>query len=313
MLLDLALLPEVFELAAYSEPGLCGHLLKVLNPVLFEHAVVRDLRDGAWSHLIRNSGGQCHPLAAQIVEMLAKQRRLCLFPAELPAEPGDSSEWCYEALATHDKSPLSAIICGNGVAADFPADALVHPLEKIHESPWYRENGGSVRLHRQSADYLHHLRVPLKWCNSAMFIDPFLDPSRKGYAEFVRIIDLVGGREIPPQLEFHRCSFEGSGKDRTVLPLGSVREMFSTLDAFLSAAKMKALVHVWDDFHDRYLITNHIGISLPNGFDISRNVSELTTWSRLSVKDREDVQREFDPASRRHTLTCARFEIGFTG
>ena len=73
---------------------------------------------------------------------------------------------------------------------------------------------------------------------------------------------------------------------------------------------MKATVYVWDAFHDRYLITNHIGMALPNGFDISEDANEITTWTRLGVKDREDVQREFDPASHRHKLAFAPFEIG---
>jgi hypothetical protein len=73
---------------------------------------------------------------------------------------------------------------------------------------------------------------------------------------------------------------------------------------------MKASVYVWDAFHDRYLITNHVGIVLPYGFDISEDTKEMTTWTRLAPRDRDDVQREFDPASHRHKLTCAIFEIG---
>lgn len=310
MLLDLAILPEVFEVSAYSDPALCGHLLKVLKPVLFEDAVVRDMRNGGWSQWMRNSVGKCHHATGEIVEALIKQRRLGLFPPALKDEPEDSSTWCYEALATHEIAALDAIICGNAVAADFENHNLVQALENVHESDWYKNLACSVRLHRQTADYLKTLRVPLKWCNSAMFIDPYLDPSRKYYTDFYRILDLMRGRAVPPQIEFHRCSFEGSGKDRRVLPLGDVRTMFASVDAFLTGAKMKATVFVWDAFHDRYLITNHIGMVIPNGFDISGDANEMTTWSRLGTKDREDVQREFDSASHRHKLTCAVFEIG---
>jgi len=310
MLLDLAILPEVFETGAYSEPALCGHLLKVLKPVLFEDAVVRDLRNGGWSQWMRKAAGNCHHATGEIVEALIKQRRLGLFPPVLGDEPHDSATWCYEALATHEIAALNVILCGNGVAADFENDPLVQSLERVHESDWYKNRPGSVRLRRQTADYTKTLRVPLKWCNSAMFIDPFIEPARKGYGEFWRILDLIRGRDVPPQIEFHRCSFEGSGKNRRILPMGDVQTMFASVDAFLSGEKMKATVYVWDAFHDRYLITNHIGMVLPNGFDISEDANEITTWTRLGAKDREDVQREFDPASYRHKLAFAPFEIG---
>lgn len=310
MLLDLAILPEVFEVGAYSDPALCGNLLKVLKPVLFEDAVVRDMRNGGWSQWMRKSVGNCHHATGEIIEALIKQRRLGLFPPVLDVEPDDSSTWCYEALATHEQAALNAIICGNGVAADFEDHDLVQALEKVHESDWYKNRACSVRLHRQTTDYRNILRVPLKWCNSAMFIDPYLEPSRPGYSEFWRILELMRGWEIPPQIELHRCSFEGSGANRRILSLGEVQAMFTGVGTFLSGAKMKASVYVWDAFHDRYLVTNHIGMVMPNGFDISAAPNEMTTWSRLGAKDREDVQREFDPASHRHKLTCAVFEIG---
>lgn len=34
---------------------------------------------------------------------------------------------------------------------------------------------------------------------------------------------------------------------------------------------------------------------LPRSYDV-------TTWTRLSRKDKDDVQRKFDPASKRHNL-----------
>ena len=73
----------------------------------------------------------------------------------------------------------------------------------------------------------------------------------------------------------------------------------------LRAAGLKAEVFVWDDFHDRYLISNLVGISLPNGFDTNRNPNSVTSWTRLSRADSDDVLREFDPVSRRHTLRAS--------
>ena len=76
----------------------------------------------------------------------------------------------------------------------------------------------------------------------------------------------------------------------------------------LHAAGLQAEVFVWDDFHDRYLISNLVGIALPNGFDTDRNPNSVTSWARLSRTDSDDVLREFEPNNGRHTQR-ARFTI----
>ena len=45
------------------------------------------------------------------------------------------------------------------------------------------------------------------------------------------------------------------------------RRFRNGLGEVLRAAGLSAVVFIWDDFHDRYLISNLVGISLPNGFD----------------------------------------------
>jgi hypothetical protein len=309
MLLELAVIPEVFDESAYGNPASCNFCLKVLMPILLEEAVVRDMRDGSWGRWMRKPPMKCHRATVEIIETLAKRQRLNLFPPALATEPTDSSEWCYEALATHEKVELDAIVCANSVASEYPGDKLIHSLEALPDSDWYKNRACSLRLKRQSAEYLQNLASPLNRCNSAMFIDPHLDPSRKGYRDFHKLLNIAHRRQAAPIIELHRCSYEGGGENRRMLTLTNVESMFESLAAALYDANLKAEVFVWDIMHDRYLITNQIGIALLNGFDISQDVTELTTWTRLSAKDREDIQREFDPSSRRHQLKY-RFEIG---
>jgi hypothetical protein len=314
MLLDLALLPEVFENSAYSGDGACGHCLRALKPVLLEEAVVRDLRGGTWSSFVCQRSEQWHPAGKEVLEALIKRKRLCFIPkAPQLTEPVESREWCYEALASHNEANLHGILCGNNTKEEFSDEPLVQAAEVIHESPWYTGRTGSVRLRRQSEDYLKHLSVILRWCRSAIFIDPHLDPSRDGYKEFHQLLDAACVRELKPRFELHRCRpFEGAGPDRHPLSFGQTEELFKPLSDKLKKAKLKAEVFIWEDFHDRYLITDLLGICLPNGFDISADPNERTTWARLSWQDRDDVYREFDPNAHRHQLVF-RFDIGHTG
>ena len=71
-----------------------------------------------------------------------------------------------------------------------------------------------------------------------------------------------------------------------------------SLQAVAKSAGVSVEVFLWDDFHDRYLITDLIGISLPHGFGTTKAPNTQTTWTRLGRNDRDSVQREFDPARR---------------
>lgn len=68
-------------------------------------------------------------------------------------------------------------------------------------------------------------------------------------------------------------------------------------------------VFLWNDFHDRYLISNLIGIPIPNGFDAETNPS-ITRWARLDSEHRTSVEKEFDQTSVMHRLVVSPFRVG---
>ena len=56
------------------------------------------------------------------------------------------------------------------------------------------------------------------------------------------------------------------------------------LSPILQPKGLNAEVFIWDDFHDRYLISNLIGILIPNGFDVTTDPNDTTTWTRFSER-----------------------------
>ena len=109
-------------------------------------------------------------------------------------------------------------------------------------------------------------------------------------------------RSPAPKLEIHRVRYRGSGPHRDLVEVNEWERTFrSCLAPRLSRAGLKVEVFLWNDFHDRYVLSNLLGISVPNGFDTT-STKDTTTWTRLGRKDLEDIQREFDPAANRHDL-----------
>lgn len=314
MLLDLAITPDVFTEAGYSSSDRCPDCLRQLRPILIEEAVIRDLRDGEWRAHISRPETPCHQAGRELFEALIKEGRLRPIAPALQATPEEPVEWCWEALAAHERKhsadPLDGILAGFETAAEADRSGLVCAAERVHEALWWQRRSSSVSLHRCTGDYLKHLDRILRISRSIMFIDPHVDPTRDGYREFHHLLEAARARDPKPHFEIHRSlGFEGSGANRRRLTEADIRQMFEPLHEQLRMAALTAEIHVWDRLHDRFLIANLLGLSVPNGFDISSDGQELTRWTRLSSKDRDDVQREFDPASYRHQL-CFKFAIG---
>jgi len=105
-----------------------------------------------------------------------------------------------------------------------------------------------------------------------------------------------------PTIEIHRCISAGSGIDKKPLKKQEWENRFRESLLSCLPKRSKVEVFLWDEMHDRYLISNIVGINIPNGFDTSRRKPALTTWQKLDEKERDAIQREFDENSLDHKL-----------
>ena len=302
LLAEYALTPDVFDSTSYSNDEVGGIRLQHLKEVLLSEGLVRDLRDGRWSLLFADDGRSWHMRGKELLKKLIQQKRLRLSAAVLDDEPTTDHEWCDEALASHAATPLAGIVTTRSVATGYRREPLVACIDKLTSAPWWLGRSPSVRLGRTTREYIQHLQLILHCANSVMFIDPHLDPSQRRYGNFITLLQEMSGRTPAPLIEVHRvCYFDSRDKRDQHDELGW-RNMFNSWTSPLEAAGLTAEVFIWDDFHDRYIISDLVGVSVPNGFDTTTDISQRTTWNRLGRGERDDIQREFDPACNRHTL-----------
>lgn len=312
LLAEYAITPDVFDAAAYSSGEVCGLHLQTIKEVMLQEGLVRNLRDGEWSEVFASNARPWHVRGKELLKKLKTQKRLVLSRAELTRAPSTDADWCDEALASHSSENLTGIIVTGCVAARYASHSAVASVEKLAGAPWWSQRSCSVRLKRTLVDYLAALRLVLRHANSIMFIDPHLDPCEARYSDFISLVKAAGCRIPAPRIEIHRVGYRGSGLSRQVLrdsDLVDLQTEFCRALSFpLADAGVSAKVFIWSDFHDRYVISDQIGISLPNGFDTTTS-GVVTTWTRLSRADRDDIQREFDPAANRHKLRWPSFSI----
>ncbi len=303
LLADYAITPDVFDLTSYSNEDACRAYIELIREPLLTEGLVRDLRKGEWRRLFNDDRRPWHQRGKELVKKLFTQQRLIEFEPALSNRPAEDQDWCAEALTTHQLLPFTGgIISTEAVKNAYPDEPLVARIDRLGSAQWWASRSPSVRPYRTTEDYKEHLDLVLRHSNSLLFIDPYLDPTKRQYPRFHELLVHAGNRTPSPLIEIHRVWYEGSGPGQRDVRESLVPNFRERLESPLRSAGLQIEVFVWDDFHDRYLISNLMGISLPNGFDTTAKPNDRTTWNRLGRDDRDDVQREFDKASKRHTL-----------
>jgi hypothetical protein len=301
LLCEYAIVPDVFDGSLYDHELVADLHLHYLRETLLSEGLVRDLREGDWSHVIFENRNQYHKRGIELLKKLKTQNRLLISAKELEDNPASYIDWCKEAIASHQKSEVIGIIATNQTASDFSQSEerqIIGIMGRLHNSIWWQERSNSVRLHRTIDDYKKHLKLILRHSNSLMFIDPHLDPNKRHYRHFIQLLEETTQGPKNPQIEIHRVCYEDSGRNRRIHSPSEWERFFrDSIERDLARLGIEIQVFIWNDLHDRYLISNLLGIHMGNGFDVSANPQELTTWSRLSRPAQDNIQLEFDEAA----------------
>lgn len=303
LLYEYALTPDIFDKSFYAHEDVGTARFEHLKDIFLEEALARNLRNGEWLSLFKNGSRPWHHRGIELIKKMAKQNRLRAAAAALPDVPGNDVEWCEEALASHGIQPLTGIITSRHIIDEIGHDSILGGMDRLGSAPCWTCRGTSVRLKRCLSDYEVHLKLIMNSANSIMFIDPHLDPTQRRYESVLPIIRLAQDRRPLPLIEVHRIITVGSGRNTQIInPMDWEARFRGAWGPALSSVAMQVEIFIWDEHHDRYLIADNIGIEMGNGFDVFNRANVTTTWSRISRKDRDDIQREFDPASNRHKL-----------
>jgi hypothetical protein len=295
MIAEFAIIPDVFDRSSYSSPDFAEYVLTHLAEVCREEAIVRDLCDGSWSIHVQQNSDRWHPAAKAIIETWGKQKRLRPFARVLPRSPEEDADWYYEAEASHKRLPLDGIIVRDAQCADWSGDKKIIAVSAPLESGlWERRN--SVRVRRTVQDYLRVLSRVLMHAKYFTFIDPYLDerdePERRStYRDFSTLLQKIPNHADGTTVRVEIHVWKRDDGCRT-----DWEARVEKTHRALTRARRTAELFVWPlKFHDRYLITDLVGISVPNGFDTAtRDSDDKTTWTRVGRHDAEEVEKEFD-------------------
>jgi hypothetical protein len=296
LLSEYALTPGIFFKSNFVSERFADSSFEHLHDLLLDDGIVRNLWGGRWyNETLIESGCDLHLCGQKLLKVLKTQKRLLDSPPAGSKQPVSDEEWCEESLLSHNYSKLAGIVTTIKTAKKHSrAHQLVTPIDQMTKSLWWeqrRKSKGSVCVKRTTDSYLQQLKPFLESANSLMFIDANLDPKRPSYAEFHKLLEPLCNRRSQPLVEIHRTIYERN-PNKVYLSIEDWRLRFCTslLADVSRQMNIKFEVYLWKYMHDRFFITDLMGISLPNGFDTGPGT---TIWSAISRDNRDAVQREF--------------------
>lgn len=301
MFYEYAITPEVFEPSFLTGNGASSVILIQLFRGICENGMISDLHKSEWSRVVARCIGEAPSQKTKtdlmkLLSVLKDRNRLVRHPKRA-TNPNDDLEWLELAREAHNRAPLDAILLtpelldrsgvNDGILVDI-SDAL--------DLPAWLGRRRSETIKQREEDYRGLLPKILRHAKRLYLIDPFFRPDRRQWTDTIEICaSLLGQRGFEPLqgiIEIHT----GDPSNRR-----SPADEFAAWDSwkrkhFAPNYRHTLSVAMWKRFddgervHDRFLITDQVGLSIAGGLDCVRpafGTPSDTIWTLMDEKDRQ--------------------------
>lgn len=320
MLKQYVITPDVFEPSAINEMRPPGVVLIELLRGIAETGLLSNLHGGQWMTAVRRFL-QDQKISADVrerIERCLKQlhdlNRLIRHPEGSPDFAADDFRWLRWSLERHHVDPQHPL---DGVFAtdeylellDIIDPVLVRLSDALNHSCWLSCRR-AVRFQKVASNLRKYLGPLVRYAQKVWLIDPYLTCREDRFLDTVQeCAHLLGnrdGRQHPGTIIIHagdplsvgpenqRESHEKRLEKWEQELQGPANQWGHKFHVFLWGRGKKAREgHVGGQPHDRYIITDQCGITVPGGLDFlpdeQTHRAQFTIWGFLEPADRAAI------------------------
>jgi hypothetical protein len=184
-------------------------------------------------------------------------------------------------------------------------DAFIEFSSSLDSPQWDGRRRRTQTLTKSEADYRAGLAPVLRHAKSLALIDPWLNSHESRYFDTITVCSNVMGQRGHTRLQGRIHIHAEFRKQR---PYGrSISDYFSAweqkLRPLIATDRHRFKVFLWESLpgsesmHDRFILTDQCGISVPGGLDCRRHShANSTDWSLLDEDARRRRLQDYDPA-----------------
>jgi hypothetical protein len=314
VLYEFAMTPDVFDTTVVDADPTLGIVLVQLLRGMCDNGLIANLHRDRWArHVMEHRLTRLSPALRDKViaclNTLHDRHRLVRHPRRMQGDPIVDGEWLELALESHRRIPFHSIILSKALLSECAdSNIMLTELSGAQDPPQWQSRRRSFTLTKCDADYRAALAPILRHARTLTLIDPYMSCRDSRFFNTVKIcIDLLGQRGhaiLPARIHIHA----GNPQDNYHHPESIVNRLNAWKQCFRPLMDTQHPHHfkvfLWEahpgseTFHDRYILTDQCGISVPSGLDCrADSVPNSTTWSLLDEEDRTRRLQDFDPAT----------------
>jgi len=311
MLYEFAMTPDLFDASVADTDSSAGVILIELLRGIAENGLLANLHKDRWlRHVsetrITSLSPSLRDKLIACLSVLYDRHRLVRHPKRMNGDPGSDLDWLNLALESHQRIPFHAIVLSQPLieGCGQKCEAFVEFFASLDSAQWNGRRKRTLTLTKSDADYRTALAPILRHARSLSLIDPWLNSHESRYFDTVTICSNVMGQRGHARLQGRIHIHAEAGQQK---PYG--RNIIEYLDAWeqklhplIAADNHRFKVFLWEalpgsqSLHDRFILTDQCGMSVPGGLDCRRySHANSTDWSLLDEDVRQLRWTEYDP------------------
>jgi hypothetical protein len=321
VLYEFAMTPDLFDASVATATGPAEVVLVQLLRGIADNGLLANLHKGGWLRHISQTRIPSLPpgLKAKIevcLTVLEDRHRLVRHPKGTNGTPTSDLDWLGLALVSHNRVPLHAIVLSKSLMAGYgkTCEAFVEFFSALDSPQWEKRRHRTLTVTKSPTAYETALAPILRYARALCLVDPFLNSLEPRFFETVKMCSHMMGQRgherLPGRIdihaEFHRQKPEGRKPEDYLSAWRTALEPLGGTD------RHRFRVFLWGGkpMHDRFILTDQCGISVPGGLDCRPTPSALQTdWSLLDEDARSARWGDYDPPSSPYKLV-GQTEIG---
>jgi len=294
LLSEFGILPEVFRASSYEHPDIVRLSLSQLRNFLMDDAVARDVA-GVWiNELVSGKMESITPYARELLESLMKSGRISVDDTAFKKGVVGDYSWSQLLTDSHQGRRFDLIIATKSL--DFKNKGMpVTDVTNIDATEWWNSSRSiDLEVACSLNGYLNPLKKIARLSRRLIIIDPYLYPNSYSgnYKHFPELLGKLAAQNPYLFFEIHVKEMENE--------IVNVESFMP----FLRMQKWKGelRLHVWKKLHDRFIISNLIGICMPKGLEIITKSEIPRIWTRMSQEMRILITERHDPIANKDNI-----------
>lgn len=309
MLYEFAITPDVFTSPAFEDNSANKVIVVQLLRGICDNGMIANLHRGRWINHIQNVclASLSPDLRDKIIaclNVLDNRHRLVRHPRCNTGEPATERDWFQLMLDSDTRIPFYEVVMTDpfGVAENLTENRFLG-LSNVLDSDLWNTRRRTLDVERTSAEYNRILSPILRHAKTLDLVDPYMNSQDQKFTRVIDICSRLMGQRAHDRLEgrihihTHKENQKPDGRDEN----SYLSNWEAILRPLSQRDRHRFKIFFWRNnaggppFHDRYLITDQCGLSVPSGLDLpNRRNPGTTAFSLLDEEDRLKILENFN-------------------